>query len=338
MAEKEATVTSTVFKGKMPKVLYVSISDFGSIAEANQWCPREHTLLKYWCQNNKSLARRYFEEHGYVVVDDEVEEAEEIDKVEREFTKIIGEKRPKTKEEVDVIMQDYAKKICKAAEKDRVPEENVIKLKKSMESKLNKTCGTVNEKKILDKTQEKTGVVIKSRNDKMYYKDIYKDDEYIFRIGGKVDGISDDIIIEAKNRMSIKTVRKNIYDLFQLMGYIYVTGVSKGKIVQKCGNAVWDSDENTNKEWGIVTLDERWDNFFKHDLLTFFEELKNVPDMNFLPKPFLTKKKDKYLLASGREPIEEKIYEILYQSFFEIFDDEDWLMVPPCTTKNLNSI
>ena len=229
------------------KILYVNISDFGSIAECNPWKSRDEVLIKYWCQNNRKQARDYFRKNNYVIFTEEkVEVAEEIIKVEKELQAKI--KHVKNDIEANKIKETFMEKIEDAGKKDKLSTETIKTLQKNIASKVNKSCGINTEKEILDKTEKKSGIKITSRNEKMFYKDVFKDDRFIYRIGGKVDGISEDMIVEAKCRTKESNVRKNLYDLFQLMGYIFVTGKSKGKLIQKFRDRIWDSDNETENE------------------------------------------------------------------------------------------
>lgn len=297
------------------KTLYVNISDFGSIADANPFKSREEVLIKCWCKKNSEEALRYFKECGYVIeTDEKVTVAENIVIVENEFKKELELKRPNNDIEADIIKEKYAKKLKEAAVKDKLSEEAVKIIQKNISSTVNKKCGKNTEKEILDKTEKKTGVDIVQRNDKMYYKTLYEDDCFKFLIGGKVDGISEqDIIIEAKYRTRESNVRKNEYDLYQLMGYIFVTGKSKGKLIQKYRNNIWDSDTETEREWGIISLDQRWDEFINFKLFTFFEELKSTPkDFSILNHPFLTISKNQLYPSCDNRELEKDIIKLLY--------------------------
>jgi len=68
----------------------------------------------------------------------------------------------------------------------------------------------------------------------------------------------------------------------------------------------------TTREWGIVTLDERWTNFYENKLLPFFEELKNpiqVPET--ISKPFLIIDENNNYCPSVNNEIERDIVKLL---------------------------
>ena len=87
--------------------------------------------------------------------------------------------------------------------------------------------GNIKEEVNLNKTQTKSKIIIRDRNSQMYTKTLYKDDECIINIRGKVDGISEDKIIETKNRT--KRLFKNIpgYEKVQLEAYMFLTGLDE---------------------------------------------------------------------------------------------------------------
>ena len=89
----------------------------------------------------------------------------------------------------------------------------------------------------------------------MYYFNITND----ACIGGKNDAILNDVLIEIKTRTRKQNVRRNEYDLYQLICYLLATGINKGKIVQVYNQVKYDSDIATEQEYGLVNiLEEPW--------------------------------------------------------------------------------
>jgi len=106
-------------------------------------------------------------------------------------------------------------------------------LKKSLESGIKQDLqmrrGNVKENKNLDVTQKKEKIVIKDRNAKLYNRILYEspDGTYRINIRGKVDGITEDIIVETKNRTRRLFKKIPGYELVQLEAYMYLTGLDK---------------------------------------------------------------------------------------------------------------
>jgi hypothetical protein len=100
------------------------------------------------------------------------------------------------------------------------------------------------------------------------------------KIGGRHDATEGDIIIEIKTRMKEGNVRKNEYDLYQLFGYLLALNKDKGKIVQSFNGKLFSSDEQTEKEYGIIDItEEYWKNKLNVMLCEtnqFFNILENI--------------------------------------------------------------
>ena len=115
----------------------------------------------------------------------------------------------------------------------------------------------------------------KKGNNKMYY--YYSDNGWYIK--GLHDATDNDVVIEIKTRMRLQNVRKNDYDLYQLFGYLLAMNKTKGKIVQKYNDNIYDSEIETNNEYGLIDiLDDHWKekfNSFKKELNNFFLEINN---------------------------------------------------------------
>jgi nitrogen fixation protein len=111
--------------------------------------------------------------------------------------------------------------------------------------------GNVKEEQNLNLTQKKEKIVIKERNSKMYNKILYKspDGQYIINIRGKVDGITDDIIVETKNRT--KRLFKWIpgYEQVQLEAYMFLTGLERALHIECYDNEQLKIDYEHNPEF-----------------------------------------------------------------------------------------
>jgi hypothetical protein len=117
-------------------------------------------------------------------------------------------------------------------------------------------------------------------NNKMYY---YSENDWTIR--GLHDAMIGNIVIEIKTRMKPQNVRKNEYDLYQLFGYLLAMSKTVGKIVQKYNSHIYDSDVETNLEYGIIdiTINPWKDKFetFRKELNDFFIEIRTYSDKIF---------------------------------------------------------
>jgi len=111
--------------------------------------------------------------------------------------------------------------------------------------------GNVKEEQNLNMTQKKDKIVIKARNAKMYNKILYEspDGEYRINIRGKVDGITDDCIVETKNRT--KRLFKMIpgYEQVQIEAYMFLTGLEKALHIECYDNEQLKIDYPHNPEF-----------------------------------------------------------------------------------------
>ena len=73
----------------------------------------------------------------------------------------------------------------------------------------------------------------------MYYYNITED----ACIGGKNDASISDVLIEIKTRTRKQNIRRNEYDLYQLICYLMATGIEKGKVVQMYNKEKWSKDD-----------------------------------------------------------------------------------------------
>ena len=141
---------------------------------------------------------------------------------------------------------------------------------------MKKDCGTNNEKGVINKMNYKKG------NNRMYY---YSENNWTIR--GLHDATCGNIVIEIKTRMKPQNVRKNEYDLYQLFGYLLAMNKTTGKIVQKYTECVYDSDIETENEYGIIDItigiwQQRFEKF-KSELNYFFEEVRKYTEEIFDP-------------------------------------------------------
>ena len=115
----------------------------------------------------------------------------------------------------------------------------------------------------------------KKGNNEMYY---YSENNWTIR--GLHDATHGELVIEIKTRMKPQNVRKNEYDLYQLFGYLLAMGKTKGKIVQKYNDIIYDSENETDTEYGIIDINEdNWRkkfNTFIKELNEFFDKMYNT--------------------------------------------------------------
>jgi len=92
--------------------------------------------------------------------------------------------------------------------------------------------GNVKESTNIDNLQEKKQIKVEQRNSKLYTKELARKDKYCIVLKGKVDGISDDTVVEAKNRQNRLFMELRDYERVQLEAYMFLTGYGKSVLTE----------------------------------------------------------------------------------------------------------
>lgn len=111
------------------------------------------------------------------------------------------------------------------------------KVSQSIKRDLRMRRGNIKENKNLDKIQSTKHIKITQRNSRMYVKELFRCDDYVIVIRGKVDGhaVGEDgegVIIESKNRTRGLFKELRSYEQVQLEAYMYLTGLNKAILTE----------------------------------------------------------------------------------------------------------
>lgn len=128
-----------------------------------------------------------------------------------------------------VMGNSYSSKLSEEESKKNVDEKlkgkDVLQsLESGIKQDLRMKRGNIKENSNLDKIQSQKKITIEKRNSKMYTKELYRGDKYCLIIRGKVDGLSDNTIIESKNRTKYLFKILRPYEQVQLECYMFLTG------------------------------------------------------------------------------------------------------------------
>lgn len=247
----------------------LEISSIGSACGKNVYEPRNKTMLLLLCREYKNKYKKlFFENDIFKNIDPNVKTYDiEIKKVYDEFKKDINSSQQFCKAE-DKIKEKLIR------ENKEITQEDIERATSFIKNNLKKDCGINNEFSVISQKKYKKG------NDKMY---TYSENGWTIR--GLHDAVDGEIVVEIKTRMRQQNVKKNEYDLYQLFGYLLSMNKTKGKIVQKYNKQIFDSDTETNFEYGIIDIDEpKWKEkfkIFKQELDNFFIELRKYSNENF---------------------------------------------------------
>lgn len=127
------------------------------------------------------------------------------------------------------------------AKEGKINEDRRVELLKNTESLINKTHGTLKEQSAIDIFETKYNV--KLDISQKYHKYLVKSTDTIdWYIGGKLDAIHTNYIIEVKNRTKgfFNSVRD--YELTQIQLYLLLTGHTNGKLLEKFNDKIRITD------------------------------------------------------------------------------------------------
>lgn len=248
--------------------MYLEISNIAAALGKNPYESREKMLLTSWARHCPAIVMKYLIDNKCIQKLGEDEET--FSDLQKE---VYLENLPK-----DFDVKDFKKIEEKVVEEykrkrnNNQTEEELKKLTEYTKDLLKKNNGNLQEDKIIQKEKYIKG------NDRMHYYHLADD----ACVGGKNDAAHDDTLLEIKTRTKKANVRRNDYDLYQLIGYLLATGLKKGKIVQVYNKEKFDSDVATEKEYGLIDINEEcWKELSVEiiaGLKEYFDELRILID------------------------------------------------------------
>jgi hypothetical protein len=250
--------------------LYLDISSIGSACGKMRFEPRERTLLFSWARYDPDTCKKFLIENGYITINDnDTDLFEDHSRLVSKKAKSVSFTNTKV-EEFNLIAKDIQNdlKQLRTNQGKELTKGEINQFNKSVEKYLNTTFGKNSEEKIVSNIGARAG------NNKMYYYNI--NDKWC--IGGKHDADKSDMVIEIKTRMKEVNVRKNEYDLYQIFGYLLAMGLRRGKIIQQYNNKTFESDVETEKEYGIIDSAQysKEISIMISELEWFFERLEEI--------------------------------------------------------------
>ncbi|MBA45921.1 MAG: hypothetical protein CMB31_04980 [Euryarchaeota archaeon] len=242
---------------------YLEVSYIGSACDKNRYEPVDKTILLLLCRNNPKLIKRYLFLEGIIIESNKKTYDNELKNIYSEYKKNITDVS-----ELEIVKDEIIDKLKN--ENEQITEEDVSIAEDFLQSSLKKDCGINNENPVIKRMKYTKG------NNKLY-KFKFNDS---WELRGFHDACKNDVVIEIKTRMKMINVRKNEYDLYQLFGYLLVMGKTRGKIVQKYGEYIFDSDIENNNEYGLIDITGgKWKtkfNLFKFELSYFFDRVDYI--------------------------------------------------------------
>jgi hypothetical protein len=132
------------------------------------------------------------------------------------------------------ITEDTSREVIDAFVEDRTTGEVSIlsTLVPSIQKDIRMVRGCKKENENLNRIQVEKQIQIVERNSKMYTKELYRCDEYLIILRGRVDGQCGDTIIETKNRTKRLFKELRDYERVQLETYMFLTGLNKALLTE----------------------------------------------------------------------------------------------------------
>lgn len=253
--------------------MYLEISSVAAALGKNPYESREKTLLISWARHCPKATKEYLIKNECIIP---------LKENEQTFTQLQKETYSELQpnefdvKDFDTIEKNIVEEYKKKREGKQTVEE-VKQLKEYTKDLLKKNNGNIQENNIIEKEQYIKG------NDKMYYLNITDN----ACIGGKNDAAIGDILLEIKTRTRRQNVRRNEYDLYQLICYLLATGTHQGKIVQMYNKQKFDSDLANEEEYGLINVHkEPWSGLvteINDGLKEYFMELEElIKTSNFM--------------------------------------------------------
>lgn len=244
------------------KKKYLEISSIGSACGQMPFEPIERTLLYCWARYAPDDCKAFLISKEYILNDDRATDLlSDHLSVLKNYADNISMENTKT-EDFKLIMTEAEKELqqLRSTQDLKVTDTELEEFRINGNKMLTTSYGKNSEETIIKNVNGNFG------NSKMYYYYIDKSS----CIGGKHDATKDDLILEIKTRMKENNVRKNKYDLYQLFGYLLAMKADRGKIIQHYGNKTFASDQETEREYGIIDIKN-----YYNEITLMLEELKH---------------------------------------------------------------
>jgi hypothetical protein len=244
---------------------YLEVSYISSACGKNKYEPVDKTILTLLARHDPKLVRRLLIDEGYII---EVDENEKL--YDNELKNIYSEYKKNVTDvsKIEEIRKEIIEKL--KTNNEDIKDSDISKANVFLESSLKKDCGTNNESSIIKRMKYTKGNNIIHRYN---FNDSWE-------LRGFHDASIDEVVIEIKTRTKFSNLRKNEYDLYQVFGYLLTMNKTKGKIVQKFQNYIFDSDEMNDNEFGLIDISQKyWKTkfeTFKNELSEFFHHVDYI--------------------------------------------------------------
>jgi len=124
--------------------------------------------------------------------------------------------------------------------------ENVTK---ELTSSLHRSFGIAQEENALHVYETQTKVKVQERNAKFWSKKLGRSGSRNVLLGGRVDGVAGEKVIEVKNRMRAFMSPLPKYDVYQMQTYLFLLDSAEGEIVEHIKASKESKSKKTSVNW-----------------------------------------------------------------------------------------
>lgn len=201
---------------------------------------RQHTIkLKQLNEKKKES------QESIVIIQDRIDEIDLTHK--QQLEKLVGNDLINKMECKDIETKEKRVKMNETLESLDVSDKKLDMLKKTAESYINKTHGTLKEENAVEMYENKYNVKLDTSQqfNKRYLKEISKNSQFDWYICGKVDGLYiereppyNSYIVEVKNRTKSFFSSLRDYEKTQMQLYMWILEMETTKLVEKYNNKI----------------------------------------------------------------------------------------------------
>jgi hypothetical protein len=240
--------------------------------------------------------------------------------------KTLGEDKIKLVQSSSIETQDKRDNIKNAINEMKISEKQKSELLKETEGFINKTHGTLKENSAIEIYEKRFGVKLDT-SQTFFKKQIVKDDDIEWYVGGRLDGLyideenhSNSYIIEIKNRTRGFFTSLREYEKIQIYMYMYMLNIPVAKLVEKFNDqiritVIYKTDEYMNEILDYLGM--------------FIERFKKFLSDGYLKKEFVDSdncNKQKILRKLYLNDINKEINKRLESNLQDDLDDEECLI------------
>ena len=201
---------------------------------------RQHTIKIKQIEEKKKESQE-----SIITIQDRIDEIDLTHK--QQLEKLIGNQIINKMESKDVETKDKRIEMNEALESLDVSDKKLDMLKKTADSYINKTHGTLKEDTAIEMYEKKYNVKLDTSQqfNKRFLKEISKNSNYDWYICGKVDGLFiqteppyNSYIVEVKNRTKSFFSSLRDYEKTQMQLYMWILEMDNTKLVEKYNNKI----------------------------------------------------------------------------------------------------